>query len=118
MNAAQPGRAKLLSVEQRSPERIEPFCAVFGRCGGCAIQHWQGDRYRAWKRNIVVETLRQARLDCEVAALVDAHGAGRRRITVHARLGTHDILKVGFVFLMVVVVFVLYNDISKLLPQG
>jgi regulator of sigma E protease len=29
-----------------------------------------------------------------------------------------NILKVGFVFLMVVVVFVLYNDISKLLPQG
>jgi 23S rRNA (uracil1939-C5)-methyltransferase len=40
--------------------------------------------------------LRQAKLDCEVAALIDAHGAGRRRITVHARLGNHDILKVGF----------------------
>ena len=35
-------------------------------------------------------------IDCEVAPLIDAHGAGRRRITVHARLGTHDILKVGF----------------------
>jgi 23S rRNA (uracil1939-C5)-methyltransferase len=44
----------------------------------------------------VVETLRQAKLDCEVAPLVDAHGAGRRRITVHARLGNHDVLKVGF----------------------
>ena len=29
-----------------------------------------------------------------------------------------NILKVGFVFLMMVVVFVLYNDISKLIPQG
>jgi regulator of sigma E protease len=29
-----------------------------------------------------------------------------------------NILKAGFVFLMVVVVFVLYNDITKLLPQG
>jgi regulator of sigma E protease len=29
-----------------------------------------------------------------------------------------NILKVGFVFLMVVVVFVLYNDITKLIPQG
>jgi regulator of sigma E protease len=29
-----------------------------------------------------------------------------------------NILKVGFVFLMVVVVFVLYNDITKLMPQG
>src|SRR4029077_2795837 len=28
------------------------------------------------------------------------------------------VVRVGFVFLMMVVVFVLYNDISKLLPQG
>ena len=28
------------------------------------------------------------------------------------------VLKVGFVFLMMVVAFVLYNDISKILPQG
>jgi 23S rRNA (uracil1939-C5)-methyltransferase len=91
-----PDRARLLAVTTSSPERIEPFCQHFGVCGGCAIQHWQDDRYRVWKRNIVVETLRQARLECEVAPLVDAHGAGRRRITVHARLLSHDILKVGF----------------------
>jgi len=94
--AGHPDRARLLTVTAASPERIAPFCPHFGVCGGCAIQHWQIDRYRAWKRDIVVETLRQAKLDCEVAPLVDAHGAGRRRITVHARLGTHDVLKVGF----------------------
>jgi 23S rRNA (uracil1939-C5)-methyltransferase len=91
-----PDRRRLLAIVTASPERIEPFCQHFGVCGGCAIQHWQDDRYRDWKRNIVVETLRQARLDCDVAPLIDAHGAGRRRITVHARLGTHDVLKVGF----------------------
>jgi 23S rRNA (uracil1939-C5)-methyltransferase len=91
-----PDRRRLLAVTSASPERIEPFCQHFGVCGGCAIQHWQIDRYRAWKRDIVVETLRQAKLDCAVAPLVDAHGAGRRRITLHARLGNHDILKVGF----------------------
>jgi 23S rRNA (uracil1939-C5)-methyltransferase len=94
--AGRPDRARLLAVTTASPERIEPFCQHFGACGGCAIQHWQDDGYRDWKRNIVVETLRQAKLDCEVAPLIDAHGDGRRRITVHARLGTHDILKVGF----------------------
>ena len=44
----------------------------------------------------MVETLAQAKLDCEVAPLIDAHGPGRRRITLHARMGTHDVLKVGF----------------------
>jgi 23S rRNA (uracil1939-C5)-methyltransferase len=91
-----PDRRRLLAVEVASPERIAPFCSHFGICGGCAIQHWAAEPYQAWKRNIVVETLAQARLDCEVAPLVDAHGAGRRRMTLHGRLGTHGVLKIGF----------------------
>ena len=91
-----PDRRRLLAVERASAERITPFCQHFGICGGCAIQHWDALHYRAWKRDLVVETLAQAKLDCEVAALIDAHGLGRRRITLHARIGTHDVLKVGF----------------------
>jgi 23S rRNA (uracil1939-C5)-methyltransferase len=91
-----PDRRRLLAVERASPERIAPFCQHFGVCGGCAIQHWETERYRAWKRDLVVGTLAQAKLDCEVDPLLDAHGRGRRRITLHARMGTHDVLKVGF----------------------
>ena len=54
-----PDRRRLLAVEQASPERITPFCQHFGVCGGCAIQHWDAEHYRAWKRNLVVETLRR-----------------------------------------------------------
>jgi len=91
-----PDRKRLLAVEKASPERIAPFCPHFSVCGGCAIQHWDMEGYRAWKRDLVVETLEQAKLACDVAPLVDAHGLGRRRITLHARTGTHDVLKVGF----------------------
>jgi 23S rRNA (uracil1939-C5)-methyltransferase len=91
-----PDRRRLLAVETASAERITPFCPHFGVCGGCAIQHWQTEAYRAWKRNIVVETLAQARLDCEVAPLVDAHGSGRRRLTLHARMSSREVIKVGF----------------------
>jgi 23S rRNA (uracil1939-C5)-methyltransferase len=89
-------RRKLLHVVEPSPERIDPFCPHFGICGGCAIQHWREDGYRAWKRAIVVETLAQAGIDCEVGELEDAHGAGRRRIVIHARKSQRGILKVGF----------------------
>lgn len=91
-----PDRRRLLEVERASPERIAPFCPHFAICGGCAIQHWESEHYRAWKRGLVVETLAQAGLDCEVHPLSDAHGLGRRRITLHARMGTHEVLKVGF----------------------
>ncbi|MCC8947552.1 class I SAM-dependent RNA methyltransferase [Bradyrhizobium sp. Arg62] len=91
-----PDRRRLLRIAQESPERIAPFCPHFGVCGGCAIQHWNDAPYHAWKRNIVVETLAQAKIAADVAALIDAHGAGRRRITLHGRMGTHDVLKVGY----------------------
>ncbi|WP_213736184.1 methyltransferase [Bradyrhizobium sp. dw_411] len=99
-----PDRRRLLAIEHASPERIEPFCPHFGSCGGCAIQHWQPDHYRAWKRELVVSTLAQAKIACEVHPLVDAHGLGRRRITLHARQDarkdsqkdSQGALKVGF----------------------
>jgi 23S rRNA (uracil1939-C5)-methyltransferase len=91
-----PDRRRLIEVERASPQRIAPFCQHFGTCGGCAIQHWEVERYRAWKRELVVETLAQAKIACDVHPLIDAHGLGRRRITLHARIGPHDVLKVGF----------------------
>lgn len=97
--AALPGqtdRLQLLRVERPSTERIDPFCVHFGRCGGCAIQHWQPDAYRAWKQQLVVETLARAGIDARVDELIDAHGAGRRRITVHARRDRDGALPVGF----------------------
>jgi 23S rRNA (uracil1939-C5)-methyltransferase len=87
---------RLVAVEAPSPDRIAPFCPYFGTCGGCAIQHWQPEAYRAWKRQIVVDTLERAGIACEVAAIVDAHGAGRRRVTLHARRDASDELNVGF----------------------
>ena len=92
----QHGRRHLLNVERTSAERIAPICPHFGVCGGCAVQHWQTASYRAWKRNLVVEALRQAGLDAPVGDLIDAHGEGRRRVVFHARRGTHDVLEVGF----------------------
>jgi 23S rRNA (uracil1939-C5)-methyltransferase len=89
-------RRLLAHVIKASPERIDPFCPHFGACGGCAIQHWQSDAYRNWKRQLVVDTLAHAGIDCEVEDLIDAHGAGRRRMTMHARQSQQGILRVGF----------------------
>jgi 23S rRNA (uracil1939-C5)-methyltransferase len=94
--ADHPDRRLLLRVENASRERIPPFCRYFGACGGCAIQHWRPEAYRAWKRRIVVDTLAHAGIECPVDDLIDAHGAGRRRITAHARRGSDGEVRVGF----------------------
>ncbi len=94
--AGHPDRRRLLHIDTPSTDRIAPICPHFGVCGGCAVQHWDAARYRAWKRDLLVEALRQAGLDAPVADLIDAHGEGRRRAGVHARRGTHEVLEVGF----------------------
>jgi 23S rRNA (uracil1939-C5)-methyltransferase len=91
-----PDRRQLLRIEQPSPERIAPVCPHFGVCGGCAAQHWSEARYRAWKRNMVTQALRQAGIEAPVGDLIDAHGEGRRRVVLHARRGADDVLQVGF----------------------
>ncbi len=92
----QPDRRHLLRIETASAERIDAFCPHFGVCGGCAIQHWLPERYREWKRGLVLAALAQAGLDIPVDELIDAHGEGRRRATFHVRRGTRDIVEVGF----------------------
>ncbi|MGA2895341.1 MAG: RNA methyltransferase [Xanthobacteraceae bacterium] len=94
--AGHPDRRHLLTIETPSAERIAPICPHFGVCGGCALQHWQTSSYRAWKRDLVVTTLRQAGIEAPVGDLIDAHGDGRRRAVFHARRGTRDVLEVGF----------------------
>jgi 23S rRNA (uracil1939-C5)-methyltransferase len=88
-------RGRLLAVETASPERVVPPCPLFGNCGGCALQHWAGEPYRAWKRGLVVDQLAMAGVVADVAALIDATQGGRRRATFHARRA-HDAIVVGF----------------------
>ena len=90
------GRLRIVQIVSASPKRISPVCPHFGVCGGCAVQHWDAECYRMWKRDLVVEALDRVGLHCPVADLVDAHGAGRRRAVLHARRGTHEVLEVGF----------------------
>ncbi len=51
--------AELVSVETASPDRVEPPCPVFGRCGGCAYQHMTYERQLALKSAQVEQTLRR-----------------------------------------------------------
>jgi 23S rRNA (uracil1939-C5)-methyltransferase len=75
----------LRSIIAPSPQRISAFCRHFETCGGCKLQHWQHEPYAAWKRQLVVDALVGQGLSVDVAPLIDAHGAGRRRVSLHVR---------------------------------
>ena len=89
-------RGEITSILEPSANRIDPACRHFTACGGCSVQHWREDQYRSWKRDLVVDALRQAHVDAPVDDLIDAHGHGRRRAVLHARRGGKQALVVGF----------------------
>lgn len=91
-----PDRRHALHIDKPSHERSPPICKHFGRCGGCAMQHWSLAEYHLWKRELVVEALGAAGLVAPVEPLIDAHSLGRRRAVLHARRGERDLLEVGF----------------------
>ena len=77
------GRGRLTAVHEASSERAEPPCSYFGTCGGCQLQHWSQQPYAHWKRRLVVDALsRKGIVETEIEPLVEAHGAGRRRVTL------------------------------------
>lgn len=49
--------AELLEVIEPSAERVEARCAVFGRCGGCAMQHISADAQREIKSAALRDSL-------------------------------------------------------------
>ncbi len=77
--------ARLIEVLEPSKDRVAPFCKYYGVCGGCAVQTLAEPAYKEWKRSLVETALRNAGIVARVAEVIDAHGAGRRRATFHAR---------------------------------
>ncbi len=49
--------AELLEVLDASASRIQPRCAVFGRCGGCVLQHVTPDEQRSVKEQALADNL-------------------------------------------------------------
>lgn len=42
-----------------SPDRITPLCPLFGRCGGCQLQHLSYEGQLKWKKTRIQETLKR-----------------------------------------------------------
>ncbi|MCK0195987.1 RNA methyltransferase [Ancylobacter sp. 6x-1] len=94
-------RGRLVEIIDASGDRRAPFCPHVGPCGGCSLQQWDPVPYAVWKRGLVADVLARAGIEAPVYPLRDAHGAGRRRATFHARSGGNgragrDTLAVGF----------------------
>jgi len=83
--------AELVEVKQSSPDRVEPQCPYFGRCGGCAYQHISYEHQLAIKWRQIRDALQRiGKLkDVPLRPIIpspEQYGY-RNRITVHAQDG-------------------------------
>jgi 23S rRNA (uracil1939-C5)-methyltransferase len=72
---------RVAGIDQPSAARVDPPCQYFGRCGGCALQHWRGQDYVAWKRGLLVSALQRAGFAApEPVPLIPGSPGQRRRL--------------------------------------
>ena len=48
-----------MELLHESPSRVQPFCPVFGECGGCQVQHLSYPAQLEWKRDVVTAALQR-----------------------------------------------------------
>lgn len=49
--------ARIEELIEKSPERKEPFCPVYKRCGGCSLQHMSYKKTLEFKKQVVIDNL-------------------------------------------------------------
>jgi len=87
--------AELIDILEPSPQRIPPICAFYGQCGGCAVQTLNDESYAAWKISLLENAAQRERLSFKILPMINAHGSGRRRVALHARI-TDGVAHIGF----------------------
>jgi 23S rRNA (uracil1939-C5)-methyltransferase len=67
--------ARIASLVELSPDRVEPPCPYFGKCGGCQWQHVsEGAQRAARTRNVSDALARIGKLDVAVEPIVSTSG--------------------------------------------
>ena len=83
-----------------SPDRVEPGCAVYGRCGGCVMQHMSIDKQLSVKQEVLSDNLERVGGVSPIrwlAPLMADGWAYRRRARLGVRfVDARDRVLVGF----------------------
>lgn len=86
------------TIHQAAPERVEPRCAVFGICGGCAMQHMAAEAQILAKQQVLLENfsrIGKVQPRTILPPLTGPHWGYRRK----ARLGVRYVEKKGKVLI-------------------
>ena len=90
-------RGRLQEIVAPGPSRTEAVCSHFARCGGCALQMMAEGPYLAWKRDSILNALKQRGFDDVPVEEIRAVPPGtRRRAMFKARADSGRGVAFGF----------------------
>ncbi|MBQ2455582.1 MAG: TRAM domain-containing protein, partial [Firmicutes bacterium] len=52
-------KGRLVCIEKKSVDRVEPDCPYFGQCGGCSLRNYSYVSQLRWKEKAVKEALKR-----------------------------------------------------------
>ena len=78
------GRGKITKIIIPSPNRIEPICKYYTKCGGCKFQHMETKAYLAFKKEVLTKTLRQKGIEGGIDDVIAIPAHTRRRATFNS----------------------------------
>jgi len=89
-------RGNIERLIKQSPHRVEPVCAHFGNCGGCALQHVDSGWQAEWKMQIVRDALLREGVACSTLLQSPSLPVRSRRRATFSVARYHDELSIGF----------------------
>jgi 23S rRNA (uracil1939-C5)-methyltransferase len=88
---------KIMKIIAPSPDRIEPDCAVFSRCGGCAFRHisYEAEKQIKWQR--VADCIKRiGGIDAPIKPIIAAKETLHYRNKAQFPVGAGEPLQIGF----------------------
>lgn len=92
--------ADLLEVLTASPQRVEPKCPLYGKCGGCQYQHLSYEGQLEWKRKQVVDIMQRIggiQMDVQPTHPSPIQYGYRSKLTPHYDRPNHGEMPIGFI---------------------
>ena len=75
----------LVKSQTHSPNRIDPNCVHFKKCGGCLIQHLDFEKYLNWKFELISSPISEISPQTEFNEILFAKTFSRRRAKVFVK---------------------------------
>ncbi|MEP3196966.1 MAG: TRAM domain-containing protein [Lentilitoribacter sp.] len=88
-------RGVITELKSKSPDRVDPACQHFQKCGGCVAQHMSDESYQSWKLDIAQQALDKSSIKHKIDQFKACSQGERRRVVLTAERSNEE-TKIGY----------------------